>query len=127
MPSCDSIIEESFLSLSPIKRIEHILNLKRAKLKSINLKLVKISEDDKIVSFSTTLPFDTLVDVNVVSYSDTKYDSIEVSYDRNDPTNKVAIVCAKSLTWNENMEVFMLSGYEPTQDIIVDIELYYLK
>lgn len=123
---CETYIDNSFLSLPPIMRLEHLLNLKQAKLKSINIKLDKIVENDTSIIFRCFNPFSTLEQLSAAAYIKSKYDNIEVITKSINNKNIIKLNCTKSETWTPQTEVFELTAYEPSEDLIVKLELYYL-
>jgi hypothetical protein len=124
---CERYINNSFLNLPPIMRLEHLLNLKQTKLKSIHIKLDKKVENDTTIIFSCDHPFFSLEQLSATAYITSKYETIEVITKSINNKNIIQLKCTKSSTWTTQTEVFELSAYEPSEDITVKMELYYLQ
>ena len=127
MKKCDTSEVNSFLTLDPIDRMEHILNLPHIAFKTFTINLDKILENDKEVTFRCFLPFDTLENFTVSSYTEEKYLKIDLTHKKITNRNMILLKCTKNPLHTGKYEVFKLTSDETTENLTVGIDLYYLQ
>jgi hypothetical protein len=126
--TCDDVFEvETFLNLDPIDRLEHILNLRQIAFKKFIINLDKILETDKEVTFRCFLPFDTLENFTVSSYTEEKYLKIDLTHKKITNRNMILLKCTKNPLYSDKFEVFKLTSDETTENLIVEIDLHYVE